>query len=463
MKTGVVAIVFSILNIVLTRHYTHQEKIYACLTVAMIIVLTALYISSQLITKQKTKQLLLVVLLIVGSIDLGINSSLLANSLCMNDLEYTSYRKNQEKIIRNIQNDDQSNYRITQTSNRVMYEGNLTANYDEPLSYRYMSTSGYTSSPDGTQLEFLNKCGYPTYADCLTVTNTSMLGIDSLLGVKYVLTPENYTGLVKKNSTKLNGKYTYTNPYYMPFAFTCNNFDAVKNEEGYLNPFDYQNLLFKQLFNTSKDIYKPVKYAVTKKDDSNTEINLNTSNYKNMVYYGFIPWTSESESYVYNGKDVITKYACWLSPTVFHIETDSSKTKLRVESADSNFNYDNAYFYALDLNVLDECAKTARKNEVNISMKNGSIDTTVNAEDKDSYLYLSVPVDDCWDVLVNNKKAEVKSFGNCLYAIKLHSGTNKITMRYHTKHQKLGIGLTAGAILFIIISAVYRKKYCKEN
>lgn len=182
-----------------------------------------------------------------------------------------------------------------------------------------------------------------------------------------------------------------------------------------------------------------------------------------MVYYGFVPWTSESESYVYNGKDVITKYACWLSPTVFHIETDSSKTKLRVESADSNLNYDNAYFYALDLSVLDQCAQTARKNEVNISMKNGAIDTTVKAKDKDSYLYLSVPVDDCWDVLVNNQKAEVKSFGNCLYAIKLHSGTNKITMRYHTKYKTLGIGLTAGAILFIIVSAIYRKKYCKEK
>ena len=461
--TGAVAIVFSILNIVLTRHYTHQEKIYACLTVAMIIVLTALYISSQVMTKQKTKQLLLVLLLIVGSIDLGINSGLLANSLCMNDLQYTSYRKNQEKIIRNIQNDDQSNYRITQTSTRVMYEGNLTANYDEPLSYRYMSVSGYTSSPDGTQLDLLNKCGYPIYADCLTVTNTSILGIDSLLGVKYVLTSENYTGLVKKNNTKLNGKYTYINPYYMPLAFTCNNFDAIKNEEGYLNPFDYQNLLFKQLFNTSKDIYKPVKYSVVKKDDSNTEINLNTTNYKNMVYYGSIPWNSESESHVYNGKDVITKYACWLSPTVFHIETDSSNTQLRVESANSNFNYDNAQFYALDLSVLDQCAQTARKNEVNISMKNGSIDTTVKAEDEDSYLYLSVPVDDCWDVLVNNKKAEVKSFGNCLYAIKLHSGTNRITMRYHTKYKTLGIGLTAVAILFIIVSAIYRKKHSKEN
>lgn len=479
---GVTAILFSLLNIYFIQQYTPQEKTNAYLTISMLIALNILFITSQLIINHNLKHMFLVLLLVTSSVDLGINSNLLANSLSMNILHYKLYRKNQERIINQIENNDASSYRITQTSNRALYEfyhnldidintksmfgmyiGNLTANYNEPLSYRYMSTSGYTSSPDGTQLEFLNKCGYPTYADCLTVTNTSMLGIDSLLGVKYVLTSENYTGLVKKNNTKLNDKYTYTNPYYMPLAFTCNNFDAIKNEEGYLNPFDYQNLLFKQLFNTSKDIYKPVKYSVVKMDDSNTEINLNTSNYKNMIYYGFIPWNSESESYIYNGKDMITKYACWLSPTVFHIETNNSNTKLRVESADSNFNYDNAYFYALDLSVLDQCAQTARKNEVNISMKNGSIDTTVKAEDEDSYLYLSVPVDDCWDVLVNNKKAEVKSFGNCLYAIKLHSGTNKITMRYHTKYKTLGIGLTAVAILFIIVSAIYRKKYCKEN
>ncbi len=479
---GVTAILFSLLNIYFTQQYTSQEKTNAYFTISMLLVLTILLITSQLITNQKLKHVFLVLLLVASSVDLGINSNLLANSLSMDILNYKSYRKAQEKIINQIESNDASNYRITQTSNRAsyernlnhdydvktksmfgMYDGNLTANYNESLSYGYKSTSGYTSSPDGTQLEFLNKCGYPTYADCLTVTNTSMLGIDSLLGVKYVLTSGNYTGLVKKNNTKLNGKYTYTNPYYMPLAFTCNNFDAIKNEEGYLNPFDYQNLLFKQLFNTSKDIYKPVKYSVTKKNDSNTEININTSNYKNMVYYGFVPWTSESESYIYNGNNMITKYACWLSPTVFHIETDSSKTKLRVESADSNFNYDNAYFYALDLSVLDQCAQTARKNEVNISMKNDSIDTTVKTEDEDSYLYLSVPVDDCWDVLVNNKKAEVKSFGNCLYAIKLHSGTNKITMRYHTKYKTLGLFLTAGTILFIIVSAIYRKKYCKEN
>ena len=37
-------------------------------------------------------------------------------------------------------------------------------------------------------------------------------------------------------------------------------------------------------------------------------------------------------------------------------------------------------------------------------MKNGSIDTTVKTENEDSYLYLPVPVDDGWNVLMNNDK-----------------------------------------------------------
>lgn len=460
---GVVAILFSVLNIVLTRSYTQQEKNNAYLTVSMILVLTGLYISSQIIKKKKTKQLLLVILLIIGSTDLGINSSILANSLCVSELNYKSYRKNQEKIISEIKNDDNSNYRITQTSTRIMNEGNLTANYDESLSYGYSSISGYTSSPDGVQLEFLNKSGYPAYADCLNVTNTSILGIDSLLGVKYVLTSDNFTSLVKKNKIKRNDKYTYINPYYMPLSFTCDNFNAIKNEEGYLNPFDYQNSLYKQMFNISEDLYKPIKYSFVTKDDSNAEINLNTSNYKNMIYYGSIPWNSTSESYIYIGKKMLTKYACWLSPTVFHIEASSPSTKLKVKSSTSNFNFENAQFYALDLTVLDKCAKMARKNEVNISMKNGSIDAEVKSEKENDYVYLSVPVDSGWEVLVNNKKAETKLIGNCLYAIKLNSGVNKINMKYHTKYKTLGITLTTCSLLFIIMSAIYKKKYCEEN
>ena len=155
--------------------------------------------------------------------------------------------------------------------------------------------------------------------------------------------------------------------------------------------------------------------------------------------------------------------AGWLSPTVFHIEASNANTTLKIKSSTSDFNFDNAQFYALDLNVLDQCAKTARNNEISISMENGSIDAEVNASYEDSYMYLSVPVDDGWDVLVNNKKAEVKSIGDCLYAIKLIPGRNRISMRYHTKYKTLGIGLTTTAILFIIVSTIYRKKYCKEN
>lgn len=96
----------------------------------MLIVLTILSITSQLITNQKLKHVLLVLLLIANSVDLEINSNLLANSLSMDILNYKSYRKNQEKIINQIESNDASSYRITQTSNRASYERNLNHDYD---------------------------------------------------------------------------------------------------------------------------------------------------------------------------------------------------------------------------------------------------------------------------------------------------------------------------------------------
>lgn len=59
----------------------------------MILILTTIYVTSKLVVIKKLKKILLVLLLVVGSTDLGINASLLANSLCMNDLNYQSYRK----------------------------------------------------------------------------------------------------------------------------------------------------------------------------------------------------------------------------------------------------------------------------------------------------------------------------------------------------------------------------------
>jgi len=73
----------------------------------------------------------------------------------------------------------------------------------------------------------------------MNIVNTSLLGTDSLLGVKYVLADYAIPGLVLAPENKVaNKKAVYENPYVMPIAFRISKNVAMhhlyKN-----NPFDF--------------------------------------------------------------------------------------------------------------------------------------------------------------------------------------------------------------------------------
>ena len=56
----------------------------------------------------------------------------------------------------------------------------------------------------------------------MTVVNTCQIGADSLLGVKYVLSVYPVNGLVESDRLAGHGdRKIYENPYWLPFAFTC--------------------------------------------------------------------------------------------------------------------------------------------------------------------------------------------------------------------------------------------------
>ena len=139
-----------------------------------------------------------------------------------------------------------------------MGDSGLTANYNEALSYGYVSISGYTSSPDDIQREFLDRVGYPINGENMCITNTSILGVDSLLGVKYILSSQTIPGLKVQNDT--NPKIIYENPYAFPIAF-CYNQQREDANSGQ-NPFEYQNQLFCSMFGAEGKIYEKLNYRI---------------------------------------------------------------------------------------------------------------------------------------------------------------------------------------------------------
>ena len=425
---------------------------------ATVIVLFAEMLFFVLVSSKKIQKIWLTVLfLILGVGDLLLNMHFLVKSYSEEGVEtYKNYYKQQESLISFIKEYDDSIYRISQTSTNGMSENMLTANYNEGLGYNYYSISGYTSSPDDVQLTFLDKVGYRQNSENFCVTNSSILGIDSLLGVKYILSSYEMNGLKKIYD---GTKSVYYNPYSFPIAFTYKSqSNHSYNEE---NPFEYQNSIYKQLFDIDEDLYTKVNYTCTDEDHV-IKVQLNCSG--NILLYGNVPWNLLDESYVSVNDKLITKYACWLSPSVFYIPTISDTTNYELEisySVDGTYNTSDMQFYALNLDVLEKYSKLAKENLVSdFTLENGKVSATVNAEEGDR-LFLSVAKDDGWDIQLNGEEANVEYIGDCLYSIQLNEGNNELVMTYHVKYLKLGIIVSLTSMILMIFCSIIRRYYLK--
>ena len=155
----------------------------------------------------------------------------------------------------------------------------------------------------------------------------------------------------------------------------------------------------------------------------------------------------------------LTTYACWLSPTVFYIPyTDGQECELEVQSDADNFNWDSVQFYVLDLEVLAKCSNMATTKAVSdVNWENGDISTSVQDATENERIFISVPVDEDWNITINWEEAEIELIGDCLYSIKLKEGTNTIEMKYHICYLKAGICITSLTLLGYIAYILYKK------
>lgn len=385
--------------------------------------------------------------------------------------EYQKYVENTENIIKSIYPWEEGGmYRISQTSTRNFDKSiNKTANYNEALAFTYASLTGYVSSADNMQLEMLNRMGYRMEGDCIAVVNTSILGTDSLLGVKYVLSEYPINGLVEAGITQDDDKkQVYENPYCLPFAIV---YEEVRLEEEKLNPFEYQNKLYSLLVGEYVELYKPLDYLVEENKEDHSRfysIRIPDGNY---AVYGNIPWKSNANASLEVNQIYQTAYAKWLSPSVFYIPHNvqagntTAFVELKAEKHDG-ICYGEEQFYVLDLDKMNMVSQILRNRAADIiEVKNGFAVFDVQTS-KDMELYVSIPYNNGWSVTNNGEKVETGLFAGCMYSIPLKKGENTIKMTYHLPGVKVGaFGSLCGILLTIglFFGEQYHKIADKKN
>lgn len=370
--------------------------------------------------------------------------------------DYKEYIFNEETLINSIKENDDSLYRINSTNYRnQISDDDLASNYNEALAYNYYSIASYTSSPNDDVRNLLNNLGYRKSGENISVTSSNILAIDSLLGVKYILSLNDVNGLKKISDKTMNNKYLYENVYSLGIAFTYVNNEMDINHN---NPFEYTNSLYSKLLGKNAEIYKRLEYEIYSEPDiyagTPKIYKIDTSSYKNYAIYGYIPNNGNISGYLNIDNKYTIKYGEWLSPSLFYIDCDSKETFIELYLDGSYSNISEAQFYGLDLEVLKEVTDILKDRSVDINISLNKVNINVNSDESNENLFLSIPYDKGWSIIVNGKEAKYELIENCLYSIKLDKGNNEIVMAYYPPYLNLGIVIS----IFSLIISIYINK-----
>lgn len=441
--------------------------------------------------KGKSRKYYLGGLILLTIFDLGLNAGLLMKGHHKDNVpEYQHYVQEQGVQIAKIKDRDPGIYRISQTSTRDMTRANLTANYNEAAAFNYWSISGYTSYPDNIQLDFLDQSGYRKNGVNMAIVNTSILPVDSLLGVKYILSRYPIKGLVAiPNISKSNKKLAYLNPYALPLAFRITgNINVgdpkigIITKESFIargfgrkdtsniqindsnNPFLYQNRLFGMLLGHPVKLFQPVPVKVEKKEKSIHYV-LKATIEKQLSFYGDLPSEDElNGSLDINGK-FATGYSQWLSPSAFYISMPP-KGKPYTINLRVTKNIDKMLppqFYSLNLTELGAATKELNDRKADkLKIENGYVKAEVFGQ-KGDFLFFSIPFDEGWSITRNGEAIAPVITAETFLTVPLVEGANKIEMRYKLPGLMMGIGLSILGMATLGIFLIYGRKIAAKN
>lgn len=416
-----------------------------------------------LIYKKNIKYITLLVIL-----DLTINVGAGVLMITSSDKQYISNYKDYvisaKEVIDEI--NDNSFYRLEKTYDRETNKNMLSIN--DSMIFDYNGISHFDSTSKESTEVFLENLGY---RKLITRAYYNMFGGttlgDSLLGIKYVLSKEdykNYEEIISKNDIGV-----YKNPYHLSIGYKIKNDDIIFTD----NIFENLNNLVNSFSGIKEDIYNKASYE---KECYNAEIDNNkyTTNESGVVTYKirieennnlyFIARSSESTNYtnakMYVNGEYIDDYFTKYNNGVYDLGKFNVGDTLEISfefSKDLIIN--NIYFYYENLNVLEKHYNILKDSQVDIEKISSShLKGNITLEE-DAKILFTIPYDEGWSIYVDGKEEEVNKSLDSLMTTHLEKGTHIVELKFEPKGLKAGIIISSISVIMTFIFVLYDKKY----
>lgn len=365
--------------------------------------------------------------------------------------EYAIQAKEQSELVKSY--DNSVFWRMDTVSKRYDEESRCSAYLNDAMAYGYRGIAHYSSTYDTNISDMIYDMGYSSLRD-FSIYTEPILSTDALLGMKYVLSKHDLTGLERiEELGTVNGKQVYRNPYALSLGMGAA--DTVFQRAESENPFEFQNQLFSNILGEKVELFHQVEAEPVIMDG--------------ILRYDFPKGIPENQLYgcvnsripdlvLYVDGEYRCNYASWLSYRIFDIGMMEREHGIALAGYYGSEEDADGLFYYLDQEIFEQVLE--RLNESGFEpeiFEDGYVSGSYRAEE-DGRLLLTVPYDEGWQAQVNGEKTACKEGANALTVIPVHDGENEIVLKYQVPGKRTGMIITVCSVILMVIWCVWEKK-----
>lgn len=370
--------------------------------------------------------------------------------------EYLDSIDNTQKMVNQIKESDPTFFRMEKTYRRT---------HNDAMQYNYNGLSHFSSTQKDEPKEFLSKLGLRYYGDWVFYNDGSTSFVDSLLGIKYLLSQWNANGRTYNQIFESDQYYAYENPYALSVGFGITEDILHVNMEND-NLFEIQNEIADSFSHKKNEIYMPANIKkpelenLQKNENVYQKIDLNKDAY--LIYhitieqdnilnmYFSAPGLQEGEIYIndWNKGSYFSKYD-WDIAEIGQFKPGEQIT-LKIKVTDQEIVIDHSYFYYENRENFCNWYNESEINQweakkISSSHLKGDIEIT----EPNQYMLFSIPYEDSWTIKIDGKKTEPVKMLNALLGVKIDSGVHNVEINYIPKGLYLGVIISLSSIFMV--------------
>ena len=424
---------------------------------------------------KKTFYILLGLLLVT---ELGINGR-----LCMSEYtykqndEYSAFVEASQPAVDRVKELDNTFYRMEKLFSRKE---------NDPMLLGYKGLSHYSSSEKDFVKAFMGKTGFRNNGNWAYYNRGSTFAMDTLLGVKYVLSYEPigtaYTLLDTVGDVQI-----YRNDYALPIGFMVDE-AALNYSLDEWQKFELQNHIWQSISSqhktetlfTALDIQDVELHNLSLEitDIGTNYIKMNQEDKAYIEYYVTAKDNNPVFAFFTTNEEVLKKVKVsvngdsrgdYFSVYQYDIirlgEYKANDTlKIRLTLKEDSVYVNDAWIYTQNMDILQAYYQELNQESFQVdSFSSSQITGSVQSYGSKSYIMFTIPYEDDWNAWIDGEKTETLDSMGTFLTVPVPDGYHEITLKYIPSGRKFGILISVFSLIIFILSSIFENVFKKNS